>query len=1105
MKAVNEIRFSHGTHAPNIDPSDLPEETLQDLENFEEDDSYSMLQTRHGTDVYAEAAAEQYGGSPAQCEIYGHDCTDFRYGISDKVETRPISIQAALFKDESLEVVGSEEHRGRYMVREAVNNATDDWYDITTHSRLNIGTDEQALKAAAVVNVGGGEIRIYYTVTAHTFAVGEYCYIELAVDPTDMSGFHEVTGAGIDGTGDYVEYVATFAVFTPPITDSIYQQQEFGTQFGTGNTFKGFAVGGFPIAGHKAGYNAMPLKGTGTGYDAFGKYLQFGGGSESNSNYPTQFQFINKPNEIGGVSRGTGFFSTIGPQATTETKGYQGWYFSKAAPEIEELKKIAYLDTTTASVLITDVGPGVNEAKPTVPPGTYTYYLSLVLDGVNETEFIDKKDVVVNLINATQVRVAPAIGVTLNIGGAITPAVLADYIDELDVDYWDAFCKRITHFRVYRSFTKSYWFGLNFDHVNTEWDAYESQPNPRLLCTKAISDPQNLYGDLASYTATDDFKPNPNMYHVYEGSATVLAISASTSITFRLDGLLLNNGINDQLDNVFKNCTLYLDYDGSGDVVGESYNISTATSLLSTGPQVTMLTGDTSWASVNDTFKVRVGSAYTAGTTAIGFDAIDHQFEFAAGEASFIDGTTPRRPNWAGRVEVGEQSFVWDIWEDTSPGPIQKFTRRIRYTTPRDLGYPTVFYDGTIDVPGDEEQDPIQAVTVVEEVITNDTIRAVLLVSGRNSSYIMIVENGEPTIEPTRYSYGLAGMNAVAREGTTVYGMTPEGLMWSFSTQTGFVPYGQEFQKDFEGFSRIELDRSSIVVATTDRGTKRVWVEAGEYADGYMGYNETIPDLYVAKSGLNEMADLYADINGDQTWTKFTEPLYYSPRDVGYLTDGLPNSLGIRYETSRGLATRRTSITEDYLTMAYPIENYHMLQGRICQDGDKSVPVWSSRALDVTGSASFVTKPAFLTPSAGYVEDMNDGDPRGFACSMKTKEFDYGTVEWKNLVEVDIVKSIRGSYNSLYAISLANRPVLTTTLTDSDQLDEASITATDQIVEQVSTAVYDNNPIRRYVNFPFKSLEVGFKFHTYYDGVESLDLGLSMRSIKLITQKYDRT
>jgi len=1007
------IRLVAPTFKSNVDPQDLDDETLTLIENLEESGKLGQLTTRKGIVWHRVAPTEIHEGQAACSNMFGMGYATF--SIQDE--------------DDATQTV---------LVRVALGLASDDSED--------------------GVATAGGELTV--------------------------RGLFVGWAEGMFGIANWRQIVSHFEMELIALAD------RYSTQLGSLHVMFGFATQGYPIDGHKIGYSPYDqVYFMVEGSDAFGTHIQMGLGSQNNRTYPLMLQFINRPATLGEVKRNTGFFEDRKGYPATFAGFYKdgtgatpsgtfGWYFSKAAPTAVELARNFNIELSRGSLLLSGF--------PSIPPGIYTYYVSLVLDGKNETEPIWQDSTVIerqgnvryhrinllihtrygiygdNVIKPDLVDVHTVLlsGAAVQDGAAviIPTAVAHDFeagqkvtientteyngsykilstpttstfritfayiaetftgndhakvpVSNIQVGAWEAFCKRITHIKVYRKFQKGTWYPTDpnntIDNKFAEEAGYVSHP-PRLLATIPINNTyyKYLHPTLNASFRDPDYVPDELFYTIFNGGATVKDITdGSGKIIFPLS-VFDATAFADLGTGLWYQSTVVIDR-----VNGESMG------LKITGANVGLITIDANDVFlplninfdeydivVGDVLDVRIGSAWTEDTgtfEAPGYTpeghysvkAFDDKYDQAAGETGFIPQGTPMRPNWVGKVVVGEQSFVWDIWEDLRSigGEMRRWTRRLRYTTPHEGVYPTVFYRGFLDVSGDEVSDPIQVVAVVDTQKEVDVLRALALILGIQTARIMRVTNGESLVEDDVFiGYGIAGKRAWCKDGNTIYGLNPEGIIWRYTLGTGFEEIGSSIQDQIvDNFSATEISRAQLLIDTLDNGDKVLWIELNQYdADAEV----TLPQLFPETASSDcetdqpEGADFYADSDGKFCFSPIVNGLFNDPSDLAKDVT-TPTNFGIKLNLNKQTFSKRTSI-DSLVGSAANLENYKLIMGT--KDPGTNRSVWwakvSSEAAGVISTALGMLKPS---KSAVYYEDVaSASDKRRFKNELTTKD-----------------------------------------------------------------------------------------------------------------------
>lgn len=1007
-KIPQKIRFTNPTMDLSLDPNDLGNESLVNLENMEETDQVGLIASRNGIGVYTETV-DQFDKTK-KCEILGHGFASFNLPIGTDNDnwlgTKNTALHLALVEDntEYTGYAGLEPPRGRFIAGIEGQNHT--WKDLITYGKLNLSKIIASLLVGSSPHDTGTGTVVLTTIFAHGLSAGDKITIAGTIY---YNGDYTVIA-----TPDSYKIEITIAYNAEIFTgfETVSLRYGFGTQLGNINTLDNFSVQGYPISGHKIGYNALPLRYMSNGNDAFGPHTQFGLGGIDNTTYPLMLQFINRPYSLGDIARGLGFFAGRGADIGVEYKQFQGWYFSKSAPTSDEL-----YDEIDSLENISTVIADATTTRTLLPPGTYKYYVSLVLDGVNETEHIKtyKNKVDYNGVSTYGSNEFEIILRQNLISGDIPVTyAVGDWLDSLSVNAWDAFCKRITHIKVYREYVKGTYSGNTTaaTAIDTRYKDYISH-GPRELCTIPINNAQNSYGDRASYDRERDFVPNPELYTVYNGAGIVRDDSGLKRVV--ISDLVVSDTDKDFYEGLFASGTLYIDYKADGSVYAQSHKILAGLDTASAPPLKYSITLTSNLSATDfsdgDVIQIRIGSSWAQEglpKNTYKITVLDQQYDWAAGELSYVSPGTPRRPNWLGRTLINNQAFVWDIWEDRRPieaDGIKRYRRRIRYTVARDRGYPTVFYDGILNISGDEKNDPIMSVIPVDITITNDSVRAIALVCGRTTTRLMTVVNGDPTVHQKEYPYGLAGPKAFLVTEGIVYGMGSDGLMWLFSMSDGFSQIGLPIQKDVKSFSDAEKAYSTIGIQKLGNAQRVIWWEGAKYTteEWDAQFTGTYPIYYDSKLGnpcddvAGSISTLYADYDRGMCFN------YHDLGDAGstifadLTRTTVPKNYGFRHNIASGSFNKRTSITSDRQTSGVSgtnLENYQLLFAATNPLGNT---VWGSRYSDIGGS-ELSTLPYFAiqkdsseeqydsVPNILYQEQ--DSDKRGYYNKILTRYID---------------------------------------------------------------------------------------------------------------------
>lgn len=183
----------------------------------------------------------------------------------------------------------------------------------------------------------------------------------------------------------------------------------------------------------------------------------------------------------------------------------------------------------------------------------------------------------------------------------------------------------------------------------------------------------------------------------------------------------------------------------------------------------------------------------------------DHAFDLAVEEGVMNPVGEQVTPNYGGSVMLGNQRFVWDIYENG-----RLWTRRIRYTRVSPHGYPTCLFRGSLDVPGDEEKDPIIALIPLKTVQLNNKIRASVLICGKVKSRVMYIDEDSdtPVLGKEEYLFGLAGEHAYTVCEQVAYGVDHRGMMWRFTTNE--VPMQSGKLVEYQQIGRMVFDDTML-------------------------------------------------------------------------------------------------------------------------------------------------------------------------------------------------------------------------------------------------------------------------------------------------------
>ena len=1008
------IRLVAPTFKSNVDPQDLDDETLTLIENLEESGKLGQLTTRKGIVWHRVAPTEIHEGQAACSNMFGMGYATF--SIQDE--------------DDATQTV---------LVRVALGLASDDSED--------------------GVATAGGEL------TVRGLFVG---WLEQQV-----------------GMTSWKHLVSHFEMELIALAD------RYSTQLGSLHVMFGFATQGYPIDGHKIGYSPYDqVYFMVEGSDAFGTHIQMGLGSQNNRTYPLMLQFINRPATLGEVKRNTGFFEDRKGYPATFAGFYKdgtgatpsgtfGWYFSKAAPTAVELARNFNF--------VLSIFPGILTSRPSIPPGVYTYYVSVVLDGRNETESIWQDSVVIHrdvtsnynvitfqlstrsgiygdnvikpdlvdvhtvLLSGAAVQdgaaviIPTAVAHSFEAGQKVTIANTTAYngsykilstpttstfritfayiaetftgddnaavpVSNIQVGAWEAFCKRITHIKVYRKFQKGTWYVADpnntIDNKFAEEAGYVSHP-PRLLATIPINNTyyKYLHPTLNASFRDPDYILEESFYTVFDGAGIVISITDGAGRISIPLGVFDATALSNLGADIWNNCTLIIDR-----VNGETMGLKVAYGNVSevqsnaTTPFIELdINFDDYDIALGDVLDIRVGGAWIEDTgtfEAPGYGndgeytvfVLDDKYDWASGETGFIPQGTPMRPNWVGKVVVGEQSFVWDIWEDLRSigGEMRRWTRRLRYTTPHEGVYPTVFYRGFLDVSGDEVSDPIQVVAVVDTQKEVDVLRALALILGIQTARIMRVTNSEPLVEDDVFiGYGIAGKRAWCKDGNTIYGLNPEGIIWRYTLGTGFEEIGSSIQDQIvDNFSATEISRAQLLIDTLDNGDKVLWIELNQYdADAEVTLPQLFPETesHDCETDQPEGADFYADSDGKFCFSPIVNGLFNDPSDLAKNVT-TPTNFGIKLNLNKQTFSKRTSI-DSLVGSAANVENYKLIMGT--KDPGTNRSVWwakvSSEAAGVISTALGMLKPSKST--VVYYEDVaSASDKRRFKNELTTKD-----------------------------------------------------------------------------------------------------------------------
>lgn len=578
-------------------------------------------------------------------------------------------------------------------------------------------------------------------------------------------------------------------------------------------------------------------------------------------------------------------------------------------------------------------------------------------------------------------------------------------ISNLQVGAWDTFLKRITSIIVDREFIKGEWTGgevTTRDAVNNRYKEFQTTA-PRQLAKIPIN---NTY--YQRDTDKDLYQPNALTYTLYRGTAVVTDIITSNTRKVKLSDLLITESSEKWSFGIFEGAWIVFDYDDEGDGIESPVVLITAG--LDSDQKITIANNSLAFA-VDDTLNIRiigqwVGNAdpffpplYTDGAGAYSITVFDDQFEWAAGETGHIPEGEVMRPNWRGIALMGEQRFVWDYWEDARNlgQAFQTNKRSIRYTVPHEGKWPTVFFRGFLEAPGDENVDPIYAIVPTREIIANDTLRAEALILGKETALIMVVTNGEPIIQKDVYkNFGIAGPRAWVQDGSTVYGLNKYGVLWRFSPGEGFTHIGLDRQKDFSQYNETELSRCTMAINSLPNGDPLLWVECMSWDTG----SETLPTPPVVfdkgciwKRRTEANSDAPGDFLGDEG-TNVCFPvvdgsIYQVPGSLSKDTT-TPTALGHRYNLNTGGVSKRTSIDTDVngAGQALNVENFQVTEMETNVDGSI---LMTGQAAAVSGAAVSNSPNLWqLNDSELFYDEVKDSVKRTFTNVFELGELDFG-------------------------------------------------------------------------------------------------------------------
>jgi hypothetical protein len=182
----------------------------------------------------------------------------------------------------------------------------------------------------------------------------------------------------------------------------------------------------------------------------------------------------------------------------------------------------------------------------------------------------------------------------------------------------------------------------------------------------------------------------------------------------------------------------------------------------------------------------------------------DHQFDLAVEENEMPPLGEDVQPNYGGSLAVGNQRLVWDLFMQGRHYPCRiGYTRRARY------GYPTSEFRGYMDIPWDEDSNPIMQIIPIR-TINYPSERLTLLVCGKIKSRIMIIEGNSdvPHLLPDEYEFGICGDHTWALCNHVVYGIDIRGMVWSFTINNMTMMY--EMPVDYKQIGKLVFDDTML-------------------------------------------------------------------------------------------------------------------------------------------------------------------------------------------------------------------------------------------------------------------------------------------------------